>query len=179
MHRLLKLLPPEIAHRLTLIALRFGLGPKIRIQTPAISFFCRLLPNRVGLAGGADKNAAALAGWQNMGFGFVEAGSVTLHPRAGNPKPRIWRMTDNQSLVNWMGMPGPGLQAFAANLRAFRATKKGQTFCVGVSLASPDNKAEEFFQMANMLAGDADFFYTERQLSECNRSCGERIERPA
>ena len=125
--RILRLLPPERAHRLTLWGLKNGLGPKQIPAQTTITLFGKSLPSFVGLSGGADKNAEALAGWKRLGFGFVEAGTVTLEPRAGNAGTRIWRQHDGASLVNWMGLPNLGLEPFAANLADFQARS-----CFGV-----------------------------------------------
>ena len=157
-HRLLHLLPPELAHRLTLVALAAGLAPNQPARGHGAVLFGKELPGFVGLSGGADKNAQALSGWRSLGFSFVETGTVTLEPRTGNPGTRIWRMGDKRSLVNWMGLPNLGLEAMARNLGAFRRTKKGKEFCVGVSMASPQGIADELRQIAETLAADADFF---------------------
>lgn len=155
---LLRLLPPEKAHALSLLALRMGLGPKQAPQGSEGILFGKMIASLVGLPGGADKNAAALAGWRDMGFGFVEAGTVTLQPREGNAGERIWRQADGRSLVNWMGLPNEGLEAVMRNLAAFRRSEKGADFCAGVSLASPDGKVEELREMAAALRSYADFF---------------------
>lgn len=60
-------------------------------------------PNPLGLAAGMDKNAEAVMGWQAMGFGFIEIGSVTFHPQEGNPKPRMWRLPKDGALINRLG----------------------------------------------------------------------------
>jgi dihydroorotate dehydrogenase len=73
------------------------------------------LPNPVGLAAGFDKNCEMSAALFNMGFGFLTLGTVTLNPREGNPKPRMWRYP-NGSLVNSMGLPNEGAHKIAANL---------------------------------------------------------------
>lgn len=154
---LLHMLPPELAHKLTLLGLRLGLAP----NQPARGrhrLFGKTIGGYVGLSGGADKNATALAGWRRIGFSFVEVGTVTLSPRAGNPEPRIWRQEAQRSLVNWMGLPNLGAVAVAKNLAAFRRSAGGEDFCVGVSLATPSSMADELSQMAQMLAPYADFF---------------------
>lgn len=74
-------------------------------------------PNRVGLAAGLDKNAHALAGLAAMGFGFIEAGTVTPLPQPGNPKPRMFRLPEAQGLINRLGFNNNGLAFFVANVQ--------------------------------------------------------------
>ena len=157
MHRLLQKLKPELAHKVAIAALYFGLGPKQPAKGKGPLLFGKLLPGFVGLSGGADKNGRVLGGWRSLGFSFVEVGTVTLEPRRGNPQPRIWRMKDGRSLVNWMGLPNYGADSVAMNLANYR-TKNGKEFCVGISLASPNGVASEFQQMAARFAADVDFF---------------------
>jgi dihydroorotate dehydrogenase len=75
-------------------------------------------PNRVGLAAGLDKNAAHLAGLATLGFGFLEAGTVTPRPQAGNPKPRMFRLPRAEALINRMGFNNDGVERYVANVRA-------------------------------------------------------------
>jgi len=73
-------------------------------------------PNRVGLAAGLDKNAAHLRGLATLGFGFVEAGTVTPRPQPGNPKPRMFRLPNAQALINRMGFNNGGVDRFVDNI---------------------------------------------------------------
>ncbi len=72
--------------------------------------------SRLGLAAGMDKEAAALAAWAAMGFGFVEVGTVTWHAQAGNPRPRLFRLPDHAALINRMGFNNSGAAAMAERL---------------------------------------------------------------
>ena len=155
--KLLHKCSPETAHWLTLLGLSLGLGPRQKAAGKGPLLFGKLLPGHVGLSGGADKNAEALGGWRHMGFAFVELGTVTKDARKGNPGPRIWRMKDGRSLVNWMGLPNQGVNSVARNLTSYRASA-GKEFCVGVSLATPGGKVAELGEMASRFAVDADFF---------------------
>jgi dihydroorotate dehydrogenase len=117
--RALHLLPPETAHGLALRALRRGLTP---IVTPPASgrlrtSFCGFeLAHPLGLAAGFDKNAEAIPGLFRLGFSFLEVGTVTLRPQAGNPKPRLFRLRAQQALINRMGFNNGGLEAVRARL---------------------------------------------------------------
>lgn len=155
---LLRLLPPETAHGLALWALKSGLGPKAPPDDArlAVSLFGKTFSNPIGLAAGAEKRGEALRGWARMGFGFVEAGTVTLHARAGNPGPRVWRLGRGH-LVNWMGLPGDGLAPFVANLEAFSKTKERERCGLGVSIASPEGDLEAFRRLSAACAPLADY----------------------
>jgi dihydroorotate dehydrogenase len=112
----------EKAHRLTIRLLKTGLGPRYQCAEPSLS--CKVFgidfKNPLGLAAGFDKDAEVMAPLFHMGFGFVEAGTVTPKPQPGNPKPRVFRDAGNKSVINRMGFPGKGLDYFAANAAAYR-----------------------------------------------------------
>lgn len=108
----------ETAHRLAVRALELGLGggspadpPILRTTLAGLD-----LPNPVGLAAGFDKDGRALKGLTRAGFGFVECGSVTPLPQPGNPRPRLFRLTPDQGVINRMGFNNQGLDAFARRL---------------------------------------------------------------
>ncbi len=115
----IRCLEPERAHRLTVRALSVGLGPVQRAADDpvlATRVFGLDFPNALGLAAGFDKNAEAWRALLRMGFGFVEIGSVTPRPQAGNPRPRLFRLTDDEAVINRMGFNNDGMEAVAANL---------------------------------------------------------------
>src|SRR5215831_17329885 len=98
--RLLRLLPPETAHRLTLRALvACPLPGRPPADDPILAsrVFGLDFPNPVGLAAGFDKNAEAFAAAPALGFGFVEIGSVTPRPQPGNPRPRLFRLPEDEA----------------------------------------------------------------------------------
>lgn len=110
-NRILQQLPPEIAHDLAIKALSGMSSRFIKHENPAgktqlmgIDF-----PGRVGLAAGFDKNGDALPGLSRMGFGFLEIGTVTPKPQAGNSKPRLFRLTADQAIINRMGFNNKGV----------------------------------------------------------------------
>ena len=118
---LLFALPPETAHALSLAALRaYGLGPPPRTPGQGVQVMGLEFPNRLGLAAGFDKNGVAVPGAARLGFGFVEAGTVTPLAQRGNPKPRLFRLAEDGALVNRMGFNNAGAAALAANLRRAR-----------------------------------------------------------
>jgi dihydroorotate dehydrogenase len=118
-------LDPEQAHNLTLNLVRWaGIFPPSRwylksiykvplrpVQALGLSF-----KNPVGLAAGYDKDARGINGLACLGFGHLEIGTVTLNPQPGNPKPRVFRLVEDQAVINRMGFPGQGAQRVAQRL---------------------------------------------------------------
>ncbi len=122
---LMRMLPAETAHRLTIEALKTGLArPEFPIDDPRLAVTLRRsglkLPNLVGLAAGFDKNAEVIAPMLRFGFGFVECGTVTPRPQSGNPRPRLFRLTEDQAVINRMGFNNEGLGPYVRRLAAAR-----------------------------------------------------------
>ena len=113
---------PERAHRIVLTALdaaaKAGLAQLAARRLPAtpVAAMGLAFPNRVGLAAGLDKNGAHLAGLATLGFGFLEAGTVTPRAQPGNPRPRMFRIPAAQALVNRLGFNNDGVERFVANV---------------------------------------------------------------
>jgi dihydroorotate dehydrogenase len=91
-------------------------------------------PNPVGLAAGFDKNAVALPAWQAMGFGFLEAGTVTARAQPGNPRPRVFRLPGQKSLINRLGFNNEGADAVAQRLALLKKSGHWPTIPVGINL---------------------------------------------
>jgi dihydroorotate dehydrogenase len=118
--RALRLLDPERAHRAALLGLRLGAaGPAVRADDPALAVQALGLdfPNPIGLAAGFDKDAVAVTPLHRLGFGFVEAGTVTPRPQAGNPRPRMFRLAADGAAINRLGFNNAGLAAYVAQVR--------------------------------------------------------------
>jgi dihydroorotate dehydrogenase len=143
--RALHLLPPEAAHALALWALGRGLAPA---AAPAVSArlrtsFCGIeLPHPLGLAAGFDKNADAVPGLFKLGFSFVEIGTVTPRPQAGNPKPRLFRLRREQALINRMGFNNDGVDVVRARLMARAPTLGPLGANIGANRDSADPVAD-------------------------------------
>ncbi len=107
--KVLSLMPPETAHSLGLRALRFM--PDLSVSDPSLEVETSLglLRNPVGLAAGFDKSGRHVRHLTKLGFGYVTAGTFTIRPRRGNPKPRVVRLRGDLALVNAMGFPNPGM----------------------------------------------------------------------
>jgi dihydroorotate dehydrogenase len=138
----LRALPPELAHRLALTGLKLPL-PRAPKPPAALArtVFGKTVPSPLGLAAGFDKDAEALHGLFGLGFGFVEAGTVTPKPQAGNPRPRLFRLGPDAALINRMGFNSGGLERFERNVARFRASPAGQAAMLGINLGA--NKASE------------------------------------
>jgi len=118
--RLLRLLAPEAAHRLTIRLLSAGLGFYTSgADDPILEtrLWGRRFPNPIGMAAGYDKNAEAYRALLRLGFGFAEVGSVTPRPQPGNPKPRLFRLTEDRAVINRMGFNNDGVEAIARRLQ--------------------------------------------------------------
>ncbi len=121
-------LDPEKAHHLTFDLLKTGLGNKFGravfksafdYKHPALErkLFGLNFPNPVGLAAGLDKDARAYNELSNFGFGFIEIGTLTPKPQAGNDKPRLFRLPKDQALINRMGFNNEGVDAAVERLK--------------------------------------------------------------
>ncbi len=121
--RAVHILPAECAHRFTINSLKIGLAkPSPEIDDPRLGVTLKKsglhLPNPIGLAAGFDKNAEVFAQMLVFGFGFTECGTVTPRPQAGNPRPRLFRLTQDQAVINRMGFNNEGIGMFVRRLSA-------------------------------------------------------------
>src|SRR5215212_729610 len=119
-------LDPETAHQLTLQALRFAgnfppsnwfLTQLYKAPSKPVQAFGLTFKNPVGLAAGYDKNAVAIRGLSTLGFGHVEVGTVTPKPQPGNPRPRVFRLPEDEAVINRLGFPGKGAAFVTTHLR--------------------------------------------------------------
>lgn len=114
-------LSPETAHHQAINALKHQLVlPNLHYHPKTLhtNVFGIDFPNPIGLAAGFDKNAEVIPGLAAQGFGFVEVGTVTPKPQFGNPKPRLFRLAEDQAIINRMGFNNDGLDVYTKNLKA-------------------------------------------------------------
>jgi len=128
----------EAAHEATLSALQRAYDCSLtrglmhsRVLAPT-SLMGLALQNPVGLAAGLDKNGAHIDAMGNLGFGFVEVGTVTPRAQPGNPKPRMFRLPEAQALINRLGFNNQGLETFLANVQ--RSTWRSQGGIIGLNI---------------------------------------------
>ena len=117
--KIVRTLPPEISHNLTLKLLQLTLNQKKIINDPILHqhIFGLDFSNPIGMAAGFDKNAEVVNALLSLGFGFVEAGTVTPKPQYGNDKPRIFRLNDDSAIINHLGFNNKGATYVAKKLR--------------------------------------------------------------
>ncbi|MEE2745766.1 MAG: quinone-dependent dihydroorotate dehydrogenase [Pseudomonadota bacterium] len=114
----------EKAHNLSLQLLKFGFVPSIKqFSKPELAqdLWGMRFENPIGLAAGFDKNAIAVGGLNRLGFGFIELGTVTPKPQAGNARPRIFRLSEDEGVINRLGFNNHGLETFKTRLSKFRS----------------------------------------------------------
>ncbi len=158
---LLHLVSPETAHNLSLAALAWGLGP--RFEPPedpalAVTLWGKRFANPVGLAAGFDKNASVIGPMMDLGFGFVEAGTITPRPQPGNPKPRLFRLDEDHGVINRLGFNSEGAEAAAARLEKWR--RGGRPGIVGVNIGKnkeSQDAAADYGEGARRLGAYADY----------------------
>lgn len=158
--RALHAFEPEDAHGWAIRGLKWGLGPRdAQPDDPilAVKIAGLELPNCVGLAAGFDKNAEVPDAMLAAGFGFVEAGTVTPLAQAGNPRPRLFRLTEDQAVINRMGFNNDGLEPFAQRL----AARQGRGGVVGANIGAnkdASDRIEDYVAGLTRLWGLSDYF---------------------
>lgn len=156
---MLRRLPAETGHGLALRGLSAGLGPHERaddFSTLAQDICGMHFANPVAVSAGFDKNAVAIKGARALGSGFVEIGGVTPLPQSGNPKPRLFRLREDQAAINRLGFNNEGAHVI---LDRVRAAQNGQT-PLGVNLAANSDSADpalDFITLVEQFAPVADF----------------------
>lgn len=151
-------LDPETAHSLSIKALKAGLAPapgpvtspRLRTQVAGLD-----LPNPVGLAAGFDKNGEVLTPLSRAGFGFIEVGAVTPRPQPGNPKPRLFRLTEDMAAINRFGFNNEGMEVMARRL-----ADRPKDAVIGLNLGAnkdSDDRAGDFAKVLAHCAAHLDF----------------------
>ena len=139
--KLLFTFDPETAHGLSIAALRCGLPAGVRTVRDIrlkVSLCGLDFPNPLGMAAGYDKNAEVPDALLGLGFGFAEVGTVTPLSQAGNPKPRIFRLTADEAVINRLGFNNEGHAAAERRL----AARKGRSGIVGVNIGANKDSAD-------------------------------------
>jgi dihydroorotate dehydrogenase len=146
----LRRVDPERAHGLAIRALTSGLVP---LPGPVTSARLRTrvagldLPNPVGLAAGFDKNGEALGPLSRAGFGFVEVGATTPRAQPGNPRPRLFRLTEDRAAINRFGFNNEGMAAMAQRL-----SRRPKDAVIGLNLGANKDSADRAEDFARVLA---------------------------
>ncbi len=164
----------ETAHHAVLASLRFANGAA-RLAAAAglplattprgyqpVRLLGRLFPNRIGLAAGMDKNGVAPHIWAYLGLGFVEIGTVTWEPQAGNPRPRLFRLASDEALINRLGFPGLGAENVARRLDRLLRTNPGIPIGINIGasrsvVGDASAEARDQARTARQMGRQADF----------------------
>ena len=163
-------LDAETAHHFTIALLRQASQFDLALRTlrafqpppkPKVLFGLNF-PNPIGLAAGLDKNGVAIPAWAALGFGFIEIGTVTAKAQPGNPKPRIFRLPEQQALINRLGFNNDGADAIAERLRKLRRSGRWPAVPVGINIgksrATPLEQAtDDYLYSFRLLRDFADY----------------------
>jgi len=154
-------LDPETGHKLAIKALKAvpagsrvtgsASSAKLSVDVAGLSF-----PNPVGVAAGFDKDAEVPDALLALGFGFTEVGSITPRPQAGNPKPRLFRLSEDQGVINRMGFNNAGADAALERLKA-RGSRGG---CVGINIGAnkdSEDRIADYAEMAKVMTPYASY----------------------
>lgn len=168
-------LDPETAHGLTLNLVRLAgilLPSRWLLQAlyaapeKPVEVFGLKFKNPVGLAAGYDKDGIAVRGLSTLGFGHLELGTVTPRPQPGNPRPRVFRLVEDQAVINRMGFPGLGAEIVAKNVgrltRSSVPTRKHARVILGLNLGKNkdtplENAAEDYITLIRQFMPLADY----------------------
>jgi len=162
-------LDPEAAHTLTLNLLRlagaippveWGLVQFFKAASKPVDVFGLKFKNPVGLAAGYDKDGLALPGLAALGFGHLEIGTVTPRPQPGNPKPRLFRLPEDEAVINRMGFSGKGADFVAKRLAGF--DRRRRSVLIGINLGKNkdtplENSADDYVLLMRQFTALADY----------------------
>jgi dihydroorotate dehydrogenase len=163
-------LDAETAHHFTIQLLRRASHSDVALRVlksfqppskPKTLFGLNFL-NPIGLAAGLDKNGAALPAWAALGFGFIEIGTVTAKAQSGNPEPRIFRLPEQQALINRLGFNNDGADAIAERLHKLRESGRWPTVPVGINIGKSkitplEQAADDYLYSFRLLHDFADY----------------------
>jgi len=149
---------PEAAHSLAIKALKLNAIPKKKIENQSIlktEIFNKTLENPIGVAAGFDKNAEVYNSLFNLGFGFVEVGTITPEPQYGNPKPRVFRLEEDEALINRLGFNNSG-----SNEIYNKIEKNKSNGFLGINIGpnkTSMNRVEDYIKCLNKFHNVADY----------------------
>jgi dihydroorotate dehydrogenase len=134
--------------------------PNPKLETECMGLY---FPNPVGLAAGLDKNALALPIWAALGFGFLEIGSITAKAQSGNDKPRLFRLPEDEALINRMGFNNHGADVVAARLELWRHSHGAGRVPLGINLGKSkitplEEAPQDYLYSLNQLYKHGDYF---------------------
>ena len=151
-------LDPEIAHKLTIKSLKFGLHPRLKQDVMSIKIGDLFFKNLLGVAAGFDKNAEVIKNVYFLNFGFTEVGTITPMPQYGNPKPRVFRLEKDKAIINRNGFNNLGMLEAKKKLEHYRKSfPVGSDFLVGINIG-PNKDSKDRFNDYKVLAENLSVF---------------------
>ena len=153
--RLLSNIDPEKAHNLAIRALKFGFVPKTKVfhaKSLELSVAGLKFKNPLGLAAGFDKNAEAIKPLLKFGFGFIEVGAVTPLAQNGNPKPRLFRLKEDNAIINRFGFNNDGMHEVSKRL-----SKRPSNGIVGLNLGANKNSVDRISDFSTVFKACSEF----------------------
>ncbi|WCR58051.1 quinone-dependent dihydroorotate dehydrogenase [Wolbachia endosymbiont of Ctenocephalides felis wCfeJ] len=149
LRNLLFLLPPEIAHSLAIMMLK-RMPCREPMELPeslSVNFFGNKLRSPVGLAAGFDKNAEVIRPMLSFGFGFIEAGTVTKYPQYGNKKPRIFRLVEDEGIINKLGFNNQGIDYFLKQI----SRAKLDNYIFGINIGKNSTSQDQISDYVDLI----------------------------
>lgn len=136
---------------------------EVKDERLEVKRFGLTFPNPIGLAAGFDKNARAIPAWLAIGFGHVEVGSVTAHAQAGNPKPRLFRLPQDEAIINRMGFNNAGAEAMARRIERLFETHGKPSAPIGINLGKSkvtplEQAPQDYLRSLRLLWKFGDYF---------------------
>lgn len=159
-----RLLDPETSHNFAIFASKHRLFPKSNFKDTSqlnIKLFKKTFTNPIGIAAGFDKNAEGILGLNDIGFGFVEIGSVTPKPQLGNEKPRVFRLIEDKAVINRYGFNSDGHDKVLQRLKQIKQDNKYPDLIIGVNLGKnkeSQNAIDDYCLGIKKFAEVADYF---------------------
>jgi dihydroorotate dehydrogenase len=166
-------LDPETAHHFTLQVLRLAgnfpfshwfLRQLYKVPSKPVQAFGLTFRNPVGLAAGYDKDGVAIRGLATLGFGHVEIGTVTPRPQPGTPRPRVFRLVEDEAVINRMGFPGRGMEFVGRQVSAIRSrvTSNQSSVVIGINLGKNkdtplEEAARDYIELLRLFMFQADY----------------------
>jgi len=160
-------LDPEVSHQLTLQTLRLAgnfplsnwfLRQMYSAPSKPVRAFGLMFKNPVGLAAGYDKDATAINGLSALGFGHVEVGTITPRPQIGNPKPRVFRLLEDEAVINRMGFPGKGAEYVGRQLSIIKRCSTIIGINLGKNKDTPlEEAAKDYIELMRRFMSHADY----------------------
>ncbi len=141
--KILRLLPPELSHTITINFLKYFKLRQKNIEDPILAQHLMGLDfaNPIGLAAGFDKNAEVMNSMFSFGFGFLEVGTITPQPQSGNSKPRLFRLSEDKAIINSLGFNNKGIKKVKKNLIKYQKSYYNNKI-VGVNIGKNKNSSE-------------------------------------